>query len=403
MQQHQKEPYIHWWEWAAIVLSGLYLLDHVMKLLAVRHFFRRLAPPPPAADHWPSVTVLSPITRGVSNLPGALARRAALTYAGSVQHILICDAEAEALHCLCSEWQAAHPMLATQLMLVRGAHTPVATKIEKLTVGLPHATGDILLFVDDDVALRPETLQTLVPYLSEPNVGAVFGLACYTAWHNLPSSLMSAFVNSNALISYIPLSYLSEPFTITGHCFALRKSVFEAAGGFAEMAGRLDDDHELARRLRRLGLRVVQTPLIYDVENRLPTVADYLAQMKRWFVFPRQLMMPHLGWRDQITMAVSSLHLSFLPLLTLLAVWRRRPLSIGAWAASVAGFLLGNWLCERAYLLRRTPLQRRPLLLVSTLLAPVHILHALLSRNEILWRGQRLRIHQNGVGELVDG
>lgn len=34
--------------------------------------------------------------------------------------------------------------------------------------------------------------------------------------------------------------------------------------------------------------------MIYDVDDHLPTLAAYLAQMRRWFVFPRLLMAPYL-------------------------------------------------------------------------------------------------------------
>ena len=70
-------------------LAALYALDRLLKLLAVHRFLRRPAPPAPA--QWPSVSLVQPITRGASDLPGALACRAALRYAGHVQHILICD------------------------------------------------------------------------------------------------------------------------------------------------------------------------------------------------------------------------------------------------------------------------------------------------------------------------
>ena len=54
----------------------------------------------------------------------------------------------------------------------------------------------------------------------------------------MPGSAISSFVNANALLSYIPLTYLTEPFTITGHCYALRRAIFDAVGGLEDMAGR---------------------------------------------------------------------------------------------------------------------------------------------------------------------
>ena len=72
----------------AIGLAALFALDRLWKMVAVVHFFRRLAPPPPATG-WPTVTILSPITRGASNLPHVLACRGRLHYGGMVQQLLI--------------------------------------------------------------------------------------------------------------------------------------------------------------------------------------------------------------------------------------------------------------------------------------------------------------------------
>lgn len=379
---------------SARLLALLFVVDRLLKMVAVAHFFRRPAPPPPAT--WPSVTILSPVTRGASNLSHALACRAALRYGGAVQHLLICDASDAAAQELCRDWLAALPLGGHNLLIVDQSERTIATKIEKLNAALPHATGEILLFVDDDVALRPETLTTLLPYLYTERAGAAFGLACYTAWHNLPSSLMSAFVNGNALLSYIPLTYLTEPFTITGHCFALRRAIFEATGGFTAMDRRVDDDHELARRLRRLGLRSIQTPLIYDVENHFDALAGYAKQMRRWFVFPRWLMVPQMNGRERGATMVGSLHTAILPLLLLLAFFTRRA---KPWRALAAVLLVDNvvqWLCERRYLARQTPWYRWPLYSISALTAPGHIFLALLGQGEVVWRGQRLRLYDDG-------
>ena len=383
----------------AIGLAALFALDRLWKMAAVVHFFRRPAPPPPATG-WPTVTILSPITRGASNLPHVLACRGRLRYGGMVQQLLICDAADAESQQVCAAWLATQPAATHQLIRVPSAR-PIATKIEKLNAGLPYATGEVLCFVDDDVALRPASLTTLVPYLYTQGAGAVFGLACYTAWQNLPTSLMSSFVNSNALLSYIPLCYLTPPFTITGHCFALRRAIFDAAGGFSDMAGRLDDDHELARRVRALGQSVVQTPLIYDVENHFASFAAYATQMKRWFVFPRQMMTPTMSRRELAVMALGSLNQLLLPLLALLALLtgRRRPLF--AFGSSALLFTLVNGLCERLYLGHPTPPRWWPLALISALITPLQIVAAMLGRSEVIWRGQRLRVHKGGSFEDV--
>ena len=267
----------------AWALAALYALDRILKLWSVTHFLRR--PQPPEPQPWPSVALLQPITRGASDLPGALACRAALHYGGELQHLLICDQNDAGTLAACRAWAAGHPAL--DIRVIATSHgvsaAQITTKVQKLHAALPHARGQILAFVDDDILLRPGAVEGLVRHLQHERAGSAFGVAVYTNWRNLPSSLISAFVNANALLSYLPLTYLAEPFTITGHFYAIRREVFEAIGGLDGMDGRFDDDHELARRIQQQGLANVQTSVLYDVDNHLDTFYDYTNQIQRWF------------------------------------------------------------------------------------------------------------------------
>lgn len=377
----------------AWLLAALYALDRLLKLAAVHNFLRRHPPPPPLA--WPDVSLLQPITRGASDLPGALACRAALRYTGQCQHILICDAgDAETL-AICHAWSAAHPGLdVTIVACPPSSGAAIATKVEKLRSGLPVADGEVLAFVDDDILLRPDALSGLVRGLAQPEAGSVFGLAVYTNWSNAPSALLSAFVNANALLSYLPLTFLAEPFTITGHFYALRREVFAAIGGLEGMEGRFDDDHELARRVQKRGLRNVQTPVLYDVDNRLDTLYDYANQMQRWFVIPKQTMAPFLTRRQGAVSLLGSAGNLLPPLLALLALSRRR--SFAPLLASLTIFAGAYGWCERRYLGRTTPLRWWPLVLLSALISPLQALTGLLGGDTFLWRGRRIRLHKGG-------
>ncbi|HZU68311.1 MAG TPA: glycosyltransferase [Ktedonobacteraceae bacterium] len=394
-------------DWLAYGLTSLFALDRVLKLTAILHFFRR--PIPPAPVRWPSITLFQPITRGVSGLPDSLRSRLRLDYPAPIQHLLICDAGDSEMIAECEaalgQGQAAvptvFPLLQAEIMRVETHHGAIATKTEKLLAAIPHATGEVYWFLDDDVALRPEAARLMIPYLYQPGAGAVFGLACYTNWRTLWSSLMSAFVNANALLSYIPITYLTEPYTITGHCFALRREVFEAAGGFSSMEQRIDDDHELARRVRQLGLRCVQTPMIYDVNNDFDSLSAYNKQVKRWFIFPRQAMLPYLTrWEKTVSFIGSASNL--LPaLLVLLAVVTRRRSALQALGMSLGLFIAVYAVCQRGYLKRHMPVKRWVLLPFVALIIPLQILKALISNEEIEWRGQRLRIRRGGKMEVL--
>ena len=399
-------------------LAALYALDRGLKLLAVHRFLRR--PPPAAPASWPSVTLLQPITRGASDLPTALARRAALNYQGHLQHILICDAGDDTTIPLCRSWLAAHPEIDAQLLTLdpgtapgqpadpaptkqlqsppSQGHSPdlprITTKVEKLRAALPHATGEILAFVDDDILLRPDAVDLLVRHLQDRRAGAVFGLAVYTNWSNIPSSLLSTFVNANALLSYIPLTYLADPYTITGHFYALRREVFAAVGGLDGMEGRFDDDHELARRIQRCGRKNVQTAVIYDVDNQLSAFDGYTNQMRRWFIIPRQTMAPYLTPYQQFVSLLGSVGNLIPPLLAALTLLGG--IILAPFALTMTLYAAAYAWCEHAYLARTTPLKRWPWVLLSALIAPLQALAGFLGSSDFYWRGQHIRLHPGG-------
>jgi ceramide glucosyltransferase len=384
--------------WIAILVA-LFCLDRLLKAAAVIHFFCRR--PPAAPARWPSVTLLQPITRGVPDLAYNLSKRLELDYPAPIQHLFICDEHDSASQAICQAIRSTHLRADIQMVIAAAERGSLATKVEKLQAAIPQASGEVVCFFDDDVAPRPTALRELIPYLEQPRAGAVFGLACYTNWRTFWSSAMSSFVNANAPLSYIPLTYLTEPFTITGHCYALRRTIFDAVGGLEDMAGRIDDDHELARRLQRRGLRCIQTPMIYDVDNDLPTLAAYLAQMRRWFVFPRLLMAPYLSRRDRVATALGSAGTLLPSLVALLALISRSHRALRGLAIVLGAFAAVYLAGERRYLGRTTPLRRLAVLPIVAVIAPLQIVWGLLAGDEVHWRGQRLRIRRDGVAEVL--
>ncbi|NTW02247.1 MAG: glycosyltransferase [Oscillochloris sp.] len=383
-----------------VLITFGYALDRTLRLLALRDFFRRPLPPDPPT--WPAVTLIQPVSRSSHDLRRALVSRACLDYSGPQQHLLVCDQDDVISQAVVRELMAAHPGWPAELITVVPHTGLVALKLAKIAAALPQATGEVLVFVDDDVCLPPNALRTLLPYLWLPDAGASFGLARYEAWESPWSSLMSLFVNAGALPSYVPLSYLTKPYTITGHCFALCREVFDQAGGFSKMEERLDDDHELARRVRAIGLHCVQTPLIYGVENRLATARAYHVQLRRWFTFPRLMMLPQLSTRERWATLLGSLGNLLPPLAAIVALIRRKRGSSLAAVVCLGLCLLCYAIVDQAYLGNVTPARRWPLLIVTVLLTPLHVLAVSLGGDVVEWRGQRIRVLAGGRFEVLE-
>ncbi|MGZ3677517.1 MAG: glycosyltransferase [Ktedonobacterales bacterium] len=387
----------------AIGLSLSSIVDRAIKLGLVAHFFSRRQPAEPAC--WPSVTILQPVTQGAAALRMNLEARAQLDYPARVQHVLLCDAADACLQATCQEWAGAHPELDVRIVRVKGRDgdgISPATKLAKLQVGLPYATGDVLCLMDDDVAPRRDGRRRLVAYLGAPGVGATFGLACYTNWENLWSSLLSTYVNVYTLENFVSWAYLCGSIRVVGQMACYWRRPFVAAGAFDGLECYLDDDFVLAQRLQQAGLRPLQTPVVYDVNDPAESRRRYAAKFKRWIVLPRQAMEPFMAPWQRVAAFLATPATILLPsVVGAVALVARSRTSTYTLAATLGAFAATQGVSYTRFLRRRMPLRRWPLLFYTVLITPVHAALTLLAGNEVEWRGQRMRVFRDGHFERV--
>jgi len=119
--------------------------------------------------------------------------------------------------------------------------------------GARAARGNVLIFVDSDVVVRRDTLQSLCKALEDESVDAVCGMYDIQP---LDSDPISLFKNL-----YIHHVYATSPERIGwfwSGCGAIRARVFTAAGGFDESFPRAAaEDIELGYRLSARGARIL--------------------------------------------------------------------------------------------------------------------------------------------------
>ena len=387
----------------ALGLALLSMADRVVKLGLVADFFaRRRRPPEPAS--WPTVTILQPVTRGVAALRANLEARITMDYPAHVQHILLCDAGDVKLQAICAATAAAHPELDLRIVRVgagrayRGEdQSETAPKLEKLQTGLPYATGDVLCLMDDDVAPRRDGLRRLVSYLMAPGVGASFGLACYTNFENVWSGLLSTYVNLYDVEYFVTWTDLCGPVRVVGQMACYWQRPFLAAGGFDGLEAFLDDDFVLGQRLRRNGLRAVQAPVVYDVNDPVDSWNGYAKKFQRWITLPRHGMEPFLTPWQRIAAFLATPATVLLPTaLSAVAFGSRRKIPLAALGATLGVFVATNSMLCKRILKREMPRRRWPLFICAVLVTPIHATLMVLAGHEIEWRGQRMRLSRDG-------
>lgn len=158
-------------------------------------------------------------------------------------------------------------------------------------VGARLATGNILFFLDADVALGPETLYQIQRAFQNDALDALIG-----SYDDAPGAPNFLSQYKNLLHHYTHQQSKGRASTFWGACGAIRRSAFEAMGGFDENYKTPSiEDIELGYRLTRHGYRI-------DLNKQVQ-----VKHLKRWGVrsllkadfFYRALPWTQLIWRDR--------------------------------------------------------------------------------------------------------
>lgn len=120
--------------------------------------------------------------------------------------------------------------------------------------GAALARGQILFFVDSDVAVAPDAIRRVLALFEQrPEVSAVFG--SYDASPRAPG-LVSQY--RNLLHHFVHQAGNPEASTFWSGCGAVRRRIFAQAGGFDDAGfGQVVEDIELGYRIRRTGHRIL--------------------------------------------------------------------------------------------------------------------------------------------------
>lgn len=282
-------------------------------------------------------------------------------------------------------------------------------KVHKL-VGAQHLCGPLVGLLDDDTVLPPGGLATLAGALDAAEL--VTGVPVYLEQGSLWSRLVAAFVNGSALVTYLPMARLGPPVSVNGMVVLTRRSDLESAGGFAAIATATCDDYALALAYRRHGMRIGQVAQPAYLTTTVDGPVAYLRLMRRWMLFAEQVVRRDLSARLVLCVVLPSV----LPAVTLGLSLSAGPVHVAATVAVLVLGALGTRDLRRlaggrpaAGTASASAAPARPpaargtghgatglvgVLLepVAALLAPVHLLTAVLGSRDVVWRGRRVRV-----------
>lgn len=177
------------------------------------------------------------------------------------------------------------------------------------------ATGDFLLFIDADVRLKPGAIETAIETVQTEKIDLLTCMPalvceCFAEW--LVQPLMF-----NHLAVCFDFTAVNDPTTdsafAAGPFMLFRRSAYDKIGGHQAVASEIVEDVELARRIKRAGLKLG----LYAGSN-LAFVRMYRSWSALWEGWTKNLYLgANRSWGMMIYMAAIMLFLYPMPWLAL--------------------------------------------------------------------------------------
>lgn len=256
----------------------------------------------------PFVSIIIPVYNGADTLPACLAAVTASQY-HKFELIVVDDGSTD-------DSGSIAKAMGCRVIVVKGKRGAGHAR----NLGVAAASGEVLLFVDADVVIRPSTIRQAVQSVADGRWDAVFG--SYTS-ETPPAGFFSQF--HNLLHHYTHQRSQESAVTFWTGCGAVRRNAFEAVGGFDERHVPLEDVAlgyalSTARFRIRLDKRMQVTHL--KRHSFLTLLRTYL--LGRSIPWTR-IILVHRGFRSDLNTKpehVLSVALAFLlPLSVLGAAW----------------------------------------------------------------------------------
>jgi peptidoglycan-N-acetylglucosamine deacetylase len=224
---------------------------------------------------------------------------------------------------------------------------PNGGKAHAANYGIEHAKGEIVVAVDADTIVMPESIERLVAHFADPTVTAVCG--------NVEVGNVNSWLTRFQAIEYVTsqnfdrraFALLNCVSVVPGALGAWRREAIRAVGGYSGET--LTEDADLTLTILRAGARIVYEPRAIGRTEAPETVEGLLKQRFRWTYGTYQCLYKHrrtffrgtLGWIGLPNMVVFQVLFAALSpigdLVMILSLFRA---DFGAFAAGYVAFLL---------------------------------------------------------------
>jgi cellulose synthase/poly-beta-1,6-N-acetylglucosamine synthase-like glycosyltransferase len=387
------QPLVVWWFVVGavavhVVRTAMFVLGAALERRTVqhlRHSVGRQLPTPLSGSEalLPTVSVVVPARNEEGTIERCVRSLMATMYpANRFEVIVVNDRSTDGTGEVLQRLQGEFAALRVHNTIETHDNTNLQGKTRALHQGIEHSDGDVVMMTDADCVVQPTWVRHVAELFVHPDVALVPSFTVIQA-HTVFARMQGLEWVFNHTMASAGIG-LGQPLGCFGNNLSVRRSVYDAFGGYARIPFSVTEDLAMLQAVARLPNQQIR--YVCDEQTRVetlpcPTLSAFVKQHRRWVLGGRAL-----GWRATVFVALASAVWAGLLVASLAQAW---------WL--VATILLVRMLCDvmvvlpSLYRLNMVGLVwwfpfALPFFLLVELITPFFLL-----KPSVEWKGQILR------------
>jgi glycosyltransferase involved in cell wall biosynthesis len=266
-----------------LTLAGLaFFAVHRLKILWLYFCHCRRVPlrPPVWPGPRPRVCVQCPVFNEPLVVEALLEKVTALRWPAELLEIQVLDDSTDETSEVIERWLQAHPIQAARCTHLHRYHRD-GYKAGALARGMTSSRAEFFAVFDADFRPKPDFLETLIPYFTDPRVGVVQARWEFSNRENsLLTRFQGIFLDAHFVVEQAARFSGNLFFNFNGTAGIWRRAALEEAGGWC--ADTVTEDLDASYRAQLCGWKFVYLDR-YLVPSELPeNLTAFKSQQRRW-------------------------------------------------------------------------------------------------------------------------
>jgi ceramide glucosyltransferase len=200
---------------------------------------------------------------------------------GEVEFIFAMESDGDPAFRVCTHLQSDNPDRTVKIV-ISGEARDLIGKQHNLAHAYSQSRGQVVVCMDADIDIGPDTIREGLLHLDEDAVGSAFFLPVYRGDAPWGGRFVEIYLNYQYNLFMGSLATLTDPPYIFGGLWMTRRSSLERTGGFKSFGRTVSDDAAVGRAFLEQGLKNLLIPETVSTPTENLGVAAGLKHLGKW-------------------------------------------------------------------------------------------------------------------------